>query len=73
MNNEAPALRRGHAAEEARKNFLYALEANDGPTLRQVAWQLWNCADTLPTWACDSLDVPRGSSYAEGVRHVLKA
>jgi len=72
MSKGASMPRSRRRAGDERRSFLDALEANDGSTLRQLAWKLWNCGETLPTWACDSLDVPRGSSYAQGARHVLK-
>lgn len=29
--------------------------------------QLWNCPDCMPGWVCDALELPAGSTYAEGV------
>jgi hypothetical protein len=72
MSAGASLPRTNRIAGDERRSFLDALEANDGSTLRQVAWKLWNCGKTLPNWACDALDVPRDSSYAQGARRVLK-
>ena len=32
--------------------------------------QLWNCTDVLPAGYCDQLDLPKGSTYAQAVRHL---
>lgn len=76
--------RRGqHAPEELRAAFLdwtdrpldeeELLEVEVGGELYPLRWlvgQLWNCTDCLPASACDALDIPTGSTYAQGVRKV---
>jgi hypothetical protein len=74
--------RGGHAPGHLREAFVEWVEGGADPTgvsvevgyveqVRPVRWivgQLWNCTDVLPWYACDGLDIPRGSSYAQAVR-----
>ena len=48
--------------------FLDALDRNDVDTLQHLAPILRDCADIMPNEACDNLGVPRGSTFARGVR-----
>ena len=38
---------------------------------RWLAGQLSNCADIVPGWACDNLDIAQGSTYAQAARKVV--
>lgn len=72
--------RGGHAPGHLREAFLDWLDLTeetdeveiDGEPqpLRWLVGQLWNCTDCMPGWACDNLDLLRGSTYAHGVRKV---
>jgi hypothetical protein len=35
-----------------------------------IVGELWHCAHTLPDRYCDSLEMTRGSTYAEAVRKI---
>ncbi|MEU6388793.1 hypothetical protein [Streptomyces sp. NPDC046939] len=63
----------GHAPGHIRNAFLEAVElAESGQPLRRKDWgRLWNCTDILPGCICDSLDLPRGSTYAQAVRSLI--
>ena len=47
------------------------LRIGDEEKTRPLRWligQLWNCTDTMPGALCGDLDLPQGSTYAQGVR-----
>ncbi|MEO3811340.1 hypothetical protein ABGB17_20290 [Sphaerisporangium sp. B11E5] len=62
----------GHAPGDLRNPFLEAIEEHGLAAARDMRrpgfTKLWNCTDILPGWACDLLDVPSGSTYAQAVR-----
>ena len=79
------ANRGGHAPGYRRDAFLEWLpnwedEVPDSPAtceydgetvpVKTVLGLLWNCTDTMPSEACKSLDLPQGSTYAQGARKV---
>ena len=81
MSNQASASRTssyradesGHAPghlRDAFEHFIQFDEAIVDDREVSVEWllgQLCNCSDTLPGTYCDELELPRGSTYAEGV------
>jgi hypothetical protein len=64
----------GHVSEDFRDlieehNILRTgLRLKDDDGLRPFISALWNCHDIMPQSLCLSLDLPQGSSYAQGVR-----
>lgn len=49
--------------------FHLTVTVNDeNKPLRWLIGQLWNCRDMLQGAACDDLDLPRGTTYAQAVR-----
>ena len=74
----------GHAPGHLRDAFCYLVEGGWSeflqPTfdfeeetyeVKRLLGRLWNCTDILPGWACEELDIPRGSTYAKAVQFVL--
>jgi hypothetical protein len=45
-------------------------DAGEERTPDWLLGQLWNCTDVLPAGYCDQLDLPKGSTYAQAVRHL---
>lgn len=70
--------RGGHAPGHIRERFSDWLEAGQPEqfenrdervlTRDQILGQLWNCTDIMPSDMCGDLDLPAGSTYAQGVR-----
>jgi hypothetical protein len=68
--------RGGHAPGLLRDAFAHLVETGTvsddlrahGMTSGRVVGQLWNCTDIMPSWICDELNVPLGSTYARGAR-----
>ena len=60
-----------HAPGHVRDYFLKTVE--NGKPSRALAGDLWNCTDILPGWACDQLDIPTGSTYAQAARKIVNA
>jgi len=83
----SPALG-GHAPGDVRDSFaeaaqewLHWREGTPLPTVEvrgceipidRVCGLAWNCTDTMPSSMCEDLEIERGSTYAQGARH-LKA
>ncbi len=71
--------RGGHAPGHLRDAFVESLYTDDpnievDDTQRSVEWlcgQLWNCSDIMPGEDCDSIELPRGSTYAKAARMIL--
>lgn len=62
----------GHNPGHLRDAFCEAIESER--TLRRDDWTaLWNCTDIVPSLACDVLDIPLGSTYAQAVRSLPRA
>ena len=68
MINTLP--RHGHAHGHIRNVFIEAIESEDPALVYFAAGQLWSCTDTLAGADCQLLDIPRGSSYAQGARSI---
>ena len=81
------ANRGGHAGGHLRDAFLEYLDGSrtrnpksgdmvqidDEPhPLRWLVGQLWNCTDVMPGLDCDTLDLPAGSTYAQGAREISR-
>jgi len=74
------ANRGGHAPEHLRDAIIEWIEKDKtsdvctvGERKKPLIWligQLWNCTDMMPSYACDYLDMPQGSSYAQAVRKI---
>ena len=71
--------RGGHAPGHLREAFQSWLNSDREETveidektvpLHRLIGQLWNCTDILPGEYCQSLDLVRGSTYAQVVRKV---
>lgn len=68
--------RSGHAPNDLKKAFEQTIsEKSDTVEVRNETWPLrrlrgllWNCTDVMPEALCVELDIPHGSSYAQGVR-----
>ncbi len=69
--------RRGHSPGHLRNAFVEWAESQlvGDPVIDEKsvdsAWlsgQLWNCTDVMPRSVCGALDLPCGSTYAQGVR-----
>jgi len=78
MGRRYNASRGGHAPGHLRECFeewIIGDDRNRPPQIDEkpvdLEWlfgQLWNCTDIMPSDLCFSLDLPAGSSYAQGVR-----
>ena len=64
--------RGGHAPGHIREMLLEYLDAGDHPLDQSVVGQLWNGTDALPASYRDELEIPRGSTYAQAVRHIAR-
>ncbi|XVQ83179.1 hypothetical protein ACQP2K_30695 [Microbispora siamensis] len=66
------SLINGHTPSGVRDRFVEAVEEagfSAPDTLQRGDWTaLWNCTDILPRQACELLDIPQGSTYAQAVR-----
>jgi hypothetical protein len=71
--------RGGHAPGHLREALQEWIDEGATPTIevdgkkRSDDWllgQLWNCTDVMPAECCCELDLPTGSTYAQGVRSV---
>lgn len=68
----------GHAGGHLRDAFAALVENGTVPedadhrgralTPLRVTGLLWNCTDVMPRSLCEELDVPQGSTYAQGAR-----
>lgn len=63
----------GHAPGELLQAFEEAIEDGDEAKVHDLAGALWRCTDIMPSSLCDDLDVPPGSTYAQGARRVRSA
>ena len=50
-----------------RGEFIYDREETSA---RWIIGQVWNCTDFMPGPACADLDLPQGSTYAQGARRL---
>ena len=78
------SARGGHAPGELRNAFVEMIESGAfrGNLTAEISvggcetpvsplaltGLLWNCTDILPGGDCDELDIPLGSTYAQGAR-----
>ena len=67
----------GHAPGEVRSSFTEWVEDGihpgiDGLGVEELVGTLWNCTDVLPGTCCDALELPAGSTYAQGVRSLRR-
>ncbi len=65
----------GHAPSHLREAFCDFMDYAEVPEIdgqkRSLNWlvgQLWDCTDIMPAEHCGNLDLPLGSTYAQGVR-----
>lgn len=66
-----------HAKGHLRERFCElvddrAWESVDREELLAFCGQLWNCTDILPSEYRDALDIPKGSTYAQGARDLRR-
>lgn len=61
----------GHAPGHRRDAFLESIST--GTPNAALAGHLWSCTDILPRNACDDLDIPPGSTYAQAARQVRRS
>jgi hypothetical protein len=67
-----------HCSTHVREQFqdvivdLYVDHVCPTDTHLTIAGSLWNCADILPGGDCETMDMPRGSTYAQAARQVRK-
>lgn len=40
--------------------------------ISKILGKLWNCTDIMPSFLCDTIDIPKGSSYACGARSMKR-
>ena len=62
-----------HASESLREQFKEAVGLFNTPTndeLKYLTSKLWNCAEIMPSETCSNIDLPQGSTYAQGARHL---
>ena len=70
--------RGGHAPDTLRVEFEELVcDASDVAAqeerLERLCGLLWNCTDIMPSDLCQELDLPQGSTYAQGARHLKSA
>jgi hypothetical protein len=58
---------RGFRFEPPARNWRFETRV-----LMNVVAQLWSCPDTLADADCDSMRVPRGSTYGEAVQKIWR-
>lgn len=63
-------FRGGHAPGNLREEFQDAIDS-DGE-YKHLIGKLWNCTDCMPASLCEDLDLPQGSTYAQGVRKLKR-
>jgi hypothetical protein len=67
-----------HCPERTREQFqnlivdLYVDHICPSDSHIRIAGRLWRCTDILPGCDCVTLDMPRGSTYAQAARQVRK-
>lgn len=68
--------RGGHAPGHLRDRFADEVQGEGEPMtdsdFERLIGQLWNCTDTMPSDLCDELDLPVGSTYAQGARSLRR-
>jgi hypothetical protein len=52
------------------QNRWLAMDAEE--RLMKISGKLWRCTDILPGETCDILDLPPGSTYAQGCRKIRR-
>ncbi len=76
--------RGGHAPGHIREAFIEGvdqsfvseftldseIEGQEGLTVRQAIGLVWNCTDIMPSTECSTLELPIGSTYAQGARRL---
>jgi len=50
--------------------FEEAVAGGDEAEVQRLAGLVWNCTDCMPGSLCSDLDMPPGSTYAQGARKV---
>ena len=81
MKSRYNPSRGGHAPGHLRNRFFELVETGENdidvkgeyPDIAKVSGLLWNCTDIMPGILCHILDLPNGSSYAQGSRSNLNA
>ena len=67
-----------HCPERTREQFqdlivnLYVDHVCPTDTHLTIAGRLWRCTDILPGGDCETMDMPKGSTYAQAARQVKK-
>ena len=65
-----------HGPERTREQFqdvivdLYVDQVCPSDSHIRIAGRLWRCTDILPGCDCDTIDIPKGSTYAQAARQV---
>jgi len=72
--------RGGHAGGHLREPFVEWAETGEFPAevthngrpldIESLTGLLWCCSDVMPSGTCAALDMPAGSTYAQGARKV---
>ena len=65
----------GHAPGHIRNEFETLAEDHSAWSsleMRRLIDLLWNCTDIMPSMLCAELDMPAGSTYAEGARSLCQ-
>jgi hypothetical protein len=60
-----------YAPAQIRDRFLGALDADDRARSTELARNLTNCTNPLPSATCEQLGLPPGSTYGCAARRVL--
>ena len=62
-----------YASPALRDRFLASLDDGNAELARQIAPQLVNCENLLPSTTCLLLGLPGGSTYASAAQSVLRS
>ncbi len=70
--------RGGHAPGDLREQFENLVYEDSDTALEQrrlerLSGLLWNCGDIMPSGLCGHLELPSGSTYAQGARYLKLA
>jgi len=68
-------FRAGHAPGHLRDEFGELIIEGATTDIEQtrlshLSGRLWHCADVMPSSLCEAMELPQGSSYAQGARHL---
>lgn len=53
-------------------SFLFHAEEMPKNKVKWLLGKFWNCTDIMPGYTCETLDLTRGSTYAQGARKIAK-